>query len=100
MKTVDFPACCTAKIVTEFGESDYAEGGPLEPIKEAVNAYLKIAELNTRLSGLAVVVVTTNNEQSVTNKVLRERGYKHSKWMKKRQHPATKIRIWHKPLFD
>ncbi len=100
MKIVEFPSCCTAKLVTDFGESNYAEDGPAIVTKKIIDDYLIKAETNIRALGLAVIVVTTNNEQKITNSVLRKRNYKHSKWMRKIQHAGTKVRIWHKPLFD
>ncbi len=100
MRTLDFPYCCTAKIVADLGESDIAAGGNQEVTKKEVNDYLRKTEVSYRAYGFAVLVVTTNNEQAVANKILKERGYFHSKWMSKSNHPETKVRLWHKPLLN
>ncbi|GAG73066.1 unnamed protein product, partial [marine sediment metagenome] len=39
---------------------------------------------------------TTNSTQRVANKVLKELGFFHSKWMYKAQHRSTKLRVWWK----
>lgn len=99
MKLTDFPACCTATVARGFGESIYAEDGNDEVSNEQIDVFLKNAEEVQRDLGMAVIVATTNNQQTTANDVLRKRGYKHSKWMKKKQHPHTKIRLWFKPLW-
>lgn len=98
MTTVDFPACCTAIIVRDFGESDAAEGGNQVYTPEKINNFLEAREKTHKAYGKAMVVATTNSEQKVANGVLLARGYKHSKWMSKPQHKNTKVRLWYKIL--
>lgn len=98
MKAHDFPNCCTAKILTGFGGTLLQENGPYDISKKKMEVYLDEQEKVQRLEGKAVVVIATNSQQKRINSVLRQKGYTHSKWMNKSQHPETKVRIWHKAL--
>ncbi len=97
----DFPHCCTAKIIADFGESIVAEGGDRPVTLEEVTDYLKEKidrYANGIFSGYAVLVAITNSDQKTASKALRQLGFKHSTWMQKKQHPDTKIRLWWYPL--
>lgn len=94
----DFPSCCTAMILSQFGESEVAEGGYEEQNFKRLKSYIEHNLKAIRSQGFAMVCVTTNNEQKITNKVLLEIGFKHSAWMSKTNHPETKIRLWWYPL--
>jgi len=54
--------------------------------------------LSLKLKGNAVVIAFTNNKQREGNKLLREVGFKRTKWMSKTHHPETKLRLWWKQL--
>ena len=97
MKVSAMPACCTATVVHDFGESIVADGGNHEVTSKDINEYLSLVEM--RMQPIhAMIIVTTNNEQVTTNAVLKERGYISSPWMSKGQHPQTKVRLWYKNL--
>lgn len=98
MVTVDFPACCTAVIMKDFGESGVAEGGDKLYTEKQIESYINKTINIQRKYGKAMVVATTNSEQKVANKVLRKLGFKYSKWSSKNQHKNTKIRLWYKSL--
>jgi len=92
MQIVDFPVCCTAHIITGLGETPVAEGGFKEITRtEILNELKQWANL---YDYHAMFVATTNDQQTTANKVLRELHFKHSVWMKKEQHPETKVRLW------
>jgi hypothetical protein len=94
----NFPCCCTARVLVDFGESEVSEGGAFrvskndmkEEIQREINYYKK--------QGIAFLSATTNNEQKTANKVLKELGFKCTKWMSKNIHPETKVRLWWLPL--
>lgn len=99
MISKSFPHCCTAKIIMDFGESAVAEGGNFEVDPEELeHKIVRKIEFyaNEDVFGETVALVTaiTNTEQKTANKVLRKIGFKHSKWMDKKAHPETKIRLW------
>jgi hypothetical protein len=95
MRITDFPNCCTAKIVYDFGETAVSGMYKGARTKKEVRKYLKEELLWSR--GVACVVVITNSSQKNTNAVLRELGFCHSPWMEKKPHSNTKIRLWWKP---
>jgi hypothetical protein len=96
MVELDFPYCCTMKVLAGFGQSMVAEGGPVNRSEQEIRGFIegeKAANAN-----MAALVVTTNDEQTTVNKVLRELGFKGTKWMTKKQHSETKVKIWWLPL--
>ena len=82
----------------KFGESVVAEGGHKIYTELQVENFIKKTIDVHRKYGKAMVVVTTNSEQKIANKVLRKLGFNHSKWSSKKQHKDTKIRLWYKSL--
>ena len=98
MKTHPFPHCCTAKIISDFGESVFAEGGNRSVTYDEIKAYINAQLLSYYNAHLAMYVVITNSHQITANKVLLDLKFKHSSWMKKKQHPGTKVRLWWKPV--
>ena len=94
MKCVEFPGCCTAFILHDFGGSNLCAGTKAAVAKTKIEAWLKQVMTNT--SGNRCLVIMTNNQQKVANGVLLELGFKHSKWMSKTQHSESKIRLWWK----
>ena len=94
-----FPACCTAKIIAGFGETATASvNTSQETTEEELNTQLNSMEKYSKDCGDAVVIITLNSDQKTGDKVLRSRGYKHSKWMSKTQHPKQKLRVYYKAL--
>lgn len=99
MKTLEFPHCCTAKLMVDFGESIYAEGGDQEYSLKQVEKFIKGEFTNWYNNSLAFFTVVTNSDQKIANKALRNLKFKHSKWMSKTAHPETKVRLWWKENF-
>jgi hypothetical protein len=102
MKIDTIASCCTAKILCGFGANvaaldpeDYGGNYIGESKEQLLNALLK-----AKLNGNAVVIAFTNNKQHKGNKLLREVGFRKTKWMKKKQHPETKLRLWWMPLAE
>lgn len=90
-------SCCTARILSGFGRAaaamnpeEYDAAKRFPNTKEALLNEL----LSAKRTGNAVVIAFTNNKQHEGNKLLREVGFKRTKWMSKEQHPETKLRLW------
>ena len=98
VKSRSFPYCCTAKVICNFGETHTSEGGSYhaeyERIKSEVERLMR-NHLTGRFSPDAILTAITNNEQKVANKVLRELGWKSTKFVSKQAHPETKIKLWY-----
>ncbi len=97
-KIESFPSCCTARVLVDFGESEVADWGDHEVTTATMKSSIKRQIESWRSYGIAMLTATTNNEQPTANKVLRDLGFKHSKWMSKDIHPETKVRLWWLPL--
>jgi len=93
MNIVDFPHCCTAHIMVDFGESYTAEGGA-HSIKSS-EIIKKLKFFCGMYNYHALFVATTNNQQKTANKTLLKLGFSHSRWLSKKQHPNTKVRLWY-----
>lgn len=97
--SVDFPHCCTAKIIYGFGGTTTADVNAYQiATKEELNLQIEAKERYAKTTGNAVVIITLNSAQKIGDKVLRSRGYKHSKWMSKSAHPKVKLRVYYKAL--
>ena len=99
MQTLNMPHCCTAKVIVDFGESSVAEGGAHPITEEEISDYIKSSIKAYHKAGYATLIAITNDEQKTANEVLRKQGFKYSKWMKKRIHKETKMRLWWLPLY-
>lgn len=99
MLVKDFPNCCTLSVIVGLGGSSDANVGRFQDYSERhLHDELESKEIRIANEGHSAAVVTTTTEQKAANKVLRERGYRHSAWMSKELHPETKLRIWWKPV--
>ena len=96
----DFHGCCTATILTGFGGTSTAEYGSYKQPNYSELRDEIVSQLNSTPSKFAVVTATTNDQQTIANKVLEDLGFKHSKWMTKTQHSETKLRLWFMPMMD
>ena len=100
MKVTNFPYCCTARIIYDFGESNLAEGGDYDQDPVKLKEYIE--DTVSKYDGsrgyfspaIGALIAITNNQQKVTNRVLRKMGFDHSTWITKKDHPESKIRIW------
>jgi len=91
MKIDEFPMCCNAYILTDFGGTRITAGEKMERTTEQF-----ITDLGTWIQhyGHKCLTAFTNNEQTNVNAALEACGFECSDWMEKRQHPETKIRLW------
>jgi len=94
----DFPNCCTANIIYDLGGTTLSGLDSTATREGKLRTWLADVIKNTR--GQKLLVIVTNDSQKVANKVLRELGFRASRWMKKRQHPTSLIRLWWKEPYD
>jgi hypothetical protein len=93
----DFPYCCTARIICDFGESTISEGDHNKPNENTMlNAV--ILKILYGISTQAVFTAITNSEQKVAIRVLKALKFKSTRWMAKGQHPETHIKLWWFPV--
>lgn len=98
MRIKDFPYCCTAKIIVDFGGTETSEGDIGEIPEDVLLAQFckQAVYFGSRIGrSTAILTAITNNEQKVANDLLKKIGFKSSKWMSKEQHPETKIKLWY-----
>ena len=91
----EFPYCCTAKVLVDFGETATSEGGSWLASEENMRIVIKEELQSLWSEGHALVAATTNNKQKTANKVLRSLGFKRTIWMRKKLHPETLVALWH-----
>lgn len=101
MKVSEYPGCCTAVVLSGFGNSQTGERGLEVPadghspeeferlVKQKLDYYLGTM-------GKAVVTCTLTDEQDKEAKVLKKLGFKHSRWISKRAHRETRLRLYWK----
>lgn len=94
MMDKEFPMCCTARIICDFGGTLTSAGdtGPTDEaeLRKWIKGRMKYKSRGTVMVGI------TNSSQKIANKILLELGFSHSKWMSKAQHRGTKMRLWWK----
>lgn len=93
MKIVDFPLCCTASIIFDFGGTALSAGKKEAESVESLRQRLKTL---VDIYGCDLLVAITNSEQKNANKVLLEAEFEHTPWMSKKAHAESKIRLWWK----
>jgi hypothetical protein len=98
MKSTSFPNCCTATVLYDFGGTALSAGDKTFTSAKVIRNYLR-KEMDAARDYHCLVVMT-NSEQEVANKVLLEMGFEHSPWMRKYQHSESKIRLWWLPPLD
>lgn len=101
MKVSDFPGCCTANVLSGFGNSetgmrtgDVPAGGYTPEqfermVQQKIDYYLGTM-------GRAILTATLTDEQVKEAKVLKKLGFKHTRWIKKRAHRETRLRLYWK----
>lgn len=102
IRSTGFTNCCTANTLYGFF-SDYshklADEEDKKKLLQEYNEMLEKHEQQSKREGNAVVVAITTEKQKVASKILRERGYSHSKWMSSKKY-THKIRLWYLPVQD
>ncbi|AUX83638.1 hypothetical protein FDJ32_gp09 [Pseudomonas phage NV1] len=95
---VDYPSCCTGDILIGFGKTNTGDGR--SQLNRIGMTHMSLANdvaermRNARYQGIAFLSCAINSDQVIANQVLRELGWKPSKWLSKRNHPETKVRHW------
>jgi hypothetical protein len=98
MRSEYFPFCCSIRLFGELGGTRNADHYVKEPpTKESIKEYIIGLIDHERYYDMCAVCCTTNDEQIIANKALKELGFSHSKWMYSGVHD-TKVRIWWKAL--
>lgn len=101
MAVYDMPACCTVKVIAGFGNSHTADvfTATLKDLSFTdLREYLRRQVVHQRKLGRAALIATTNNEQKIANKALRSVGFKSTRYISKRQHSDTRVKVWIKYL--
>lgn len=94
MKLSSFPGCCTARVLHDLGGTGLSAGRKSAHDKLTVKKWL--ANKVKDHKGLSCLVIMTNNQQATANTALKELGFECSDWMKKAQHPESRLRLWWK----
>jgi hypothetical protein len=101
MKVSEYPGCCTAVVLSGFGNSqtgmrghDVPAGGHSPEEFERLVKYK--LDYCLRDMGKAIVTCTLTDEQDKEAKVLKKLGFKHSRWISKRAHKETRLRLYWK----
>jgi hypothetical protein len=105
MECMRFPGCCAAEVMFNFGgHANCAVGKYNKRTVDEIKIWIQKIIKARRISGFfpetildPTFVVITNDGQTSANKALRELGFSHSPWIKKKQHPDSRIRIWWLP---
>ena len=98
MKLLSFPGCCTARVLTGFGQSDTGawEHRPVKPYTE--HSFFEIAKEHLRDAGrarAAIVTATTTQEQTTAIAVLPKLGFVCvAKDVKKEAHRGNSLSMW------
>lgn len=98
MKIDLFPGCCNAYVLHGFGGTDAAQRMQYRETDSGIDPYPDdqesfIQDAVQRYSD-KLLVATTNNEQKVTNKLLKQFGFRRTISMEKRHHAETKLIMW------
>lgn len=96
MIPVEFPGCCTAKVITGFGQTGTAEYEyrPEDPLSHQTIARGIVGEMaRYRRRGHATLVVTLNSQQKAGIEVLRALNWHVSPPIHKLAHPETQLHV-------
>ena len=96
MKIDSIPSCCTAKIVSYFQKATAVGPEGMYPGRDIGTSKQDLLNemLVQKLAGQAMVIAFTNDKQKETNKMLKELGWKSTRWATKTQHPETRLKLW------
>lgn len=99
MERLDFPGCCTIEVIVGLGGTRTAEyTGDGRQTDEEMEVHLAHHLSRAKRGGNGIAVVTTNDQQTQANRVLRKTGWRSSRFAAKAQHPETKVKLWWKAL--
>jgi hypothetical protein len=101
MHTLEFPGCCTAKVLTGFGETNTAEfeyRPSLRQDRDDIELQLVLHCAELKEIGMGIATAMTNSDQVEANAALEAHGWESSKWCTKGQHSDRKLKLWFKCL--
>lgn len=97
-RLIDFPGCCTAKILTGFGQSDTAEyayrpahGMSFEDMYAECESMIEVQKRGGRV---ALIFATTNSDQKMGEQVLEKLGFQRTLEVSKSQHSDKTVTGW------
>lgn len=97
-RLIDFPGCCTAKILTGFGQSDTAEyayrpahGMTFEQMYAECESMIEVQKRGGRV---ALIFATTNSDQKMGEQVLEKLGFQRTLEVSKTQHSDKTVTGW------
>lgn len=92
MEIREFPLCCTAKIIVDFGGTHTSGGQTSKISREDLDRDLKY---NIRFYGRYALIVMLNSDQKVAHKVLKDNGFEQgSPYMPKLEHSENKLKLY------
>ena len=98
VRIADFPNCCTAYIIHDFGNTRQAfKDNTKYTIKETIaNIEQAIIDMpNIKADYCGLIIAITNSEQIVVHKALQKIGFKRVKQdFKKHRHRETTLQLW------
>lgn len=89
MRIREFPACCSARVISDFGGTVFSTEErrfTAETIRDFIDDFVS-------RNGRYLVTATTNRAQENANRALREYGFEHTPWMRAGDH-GSEIRLW------
>lgn len=92
----DFPGCCTAKLLLDFGDSADSEFSDCKFDEDHAEAHLKWALSSYSYCGMLVAMTTT--QQVPANEWLKAKGFECTPPCKKEQHHYTDLILWWYPI--
>lgn len=104
MHLVDFEGCCSAKILTGFGQEETAEWD-YRPGREKLGIAAMELELRAKIgqaayNGNAFVCLTYTQNQTKIASLMGKYGFIRSKAMEKAKHRENVLTLAYLPLFD
>lgn len=99
MNVRDFPGCCTAKVLTQFGQERAAEfrtGIPEDNTPENLQRILE----GSKRGGMGMITAILTQNQTHGIELLEGAGFKNTGWVSKAAHPETKIALFYLSLED
>lgn len=101
-----FPSCCTAGVLVGMGRTSVGDGESQIHSPNRADIDLVVAqELRRQMrwelaEGHAMLTAVVNSDQKQVLRVALKMGWKASKWMSKRQHQETKVKIIYWAVMD
>lgn len=97
MELLNFPGCCTARVLVGFGGTDMASYHRFSKGDDSDEQMFKeIMEhlLTAHRTGMAIVFATTNSQQEQANRVLPQAGFKKTDTAAKENHQEFTLTGW------